>query len=53
MTRPGSLGSGLVTYHPSRPIVHFGNAHEETYRSPTIHKLEIAKEIPDDNRRPS
>lgn len=39
--RPGSLGSGAVHYHNDRPIVHFGNAHEETFKPSSIHDFEI------------
>ena len=45
----GSLGSGSVQYNEHRPIVHFGNAHEVSYRPTEAHDLIITKDLPHGN----
>lgn len=49
--RPVTLGSGAVTYHPSRPVVHFGNAHEVDYTPTSTFNLEITKELPNERKK--
>lgn len=46
MTRPGSLGSGMVFYHEDRPIVHFGNVEDTQYRPVSTHNMQVIQELP-------